>query len=284
MLLSAQLDAATQPGLAECLEGLATAASTFSTTAPGLIATETLDQRGRRGTIDLLRKATPADLKKSAIRLPEEFRSHQVVSTWTLATMGEEHALHEVRQIVEVDGEAARPAAEARHALTIGLTSPDDSTKRRLLENFQQEQLEGAVVDFSQILLLFDRRHQRDYAFSWLREDSIGGEDVSVIAYHQTGGGEGLTAFDDRTEVRQPIRGEIWLRLSDLLPLRITMNTEERWSAKYTVRTEARVDYMPSPLWLVPSAVIHKQFLNADLVMENDLSYADFHRADRIVP
>jgi hypothetical protein len=284
LLVSAPLRAAAPPTLAECLDGLSAAATTFSATAPGLMATETLDQRGRRGTIDLLRKATPGDLKKSTIRLPEEFRVHQVVSNWTLAPAGEEHALHEVRQIVEVDRKPVIAAGEARHALTIGLTSASDRTKRELLENFDQDELEGAVVDFSQVLLLFDRRHQTDYSFSWLRADTIDSEPMAVIAYRQTGGDEGLTAFHDRTEVRQTIRGEIWLRESDLLPRRITMNTEERWSAKYALRTEAQVDYAPSQYWLVPLTVTHKQFLNADVVMENDLSYADFHRADRIVP
>jgi hypothetical protein len=62
------------------------------------------------------------------------------------------------------------------------------------------------------------------------------------------------------------------------------MNTEEKLSPKYTVRTQAQVDYTPSPYWLIPAAVTHQQFLNSDVVMENHLHYADFHRADRIVP
>ena len=273
----------TPPDIAACLDALAQAASTFALTAPGLMATETLEQRGRRGTIDLLKKATPADLRKSTIHLAEEFRDHQVISSWALHPAGEGHALHEIRQIESIDSKVI-PATEARHALTIGLASADDKAKRELLENFEQEELEGAVVDFSQILLLFSRGRHSDYSFARVRSDSLGDEAVSVISYRQVSGEEGLTAFHDRKEIHEAIHGEIWLRNGDLLPVRITMNTEEKLSPKYTVRTQAQVDYTPSPYWLIPAAVTHQQFLNSDVVMENHLHYADFHRADRIVP
>jgi hypothetical protein len=276
--------AATSPTLSECLAGLANAAATFSATAPGLNATETLDQRGRRGTIDLLKKATPGDLKKSTIRLDETFRAHQVVSSWSLTPAGEDRAIHETRRITAVDGKVFTAAPEARHALTIGMVSDDDHTKRALLEDFEQDALEGAVIDFSQILLLFEARRQTDYDFSRQRMDMIGDDAVTVISYRQVSGDEGLTTFHDRIEARLTVHGEIWLRASDLLPLRITMSSEEKLSSRYTVKTEAQVDYAPSLYWLVPAAVTHRQFLNADLVMENDFHYADYHRANRMIP
>ena len=53
------------------------------------------------------------------------------------------------------------------------------------------------------------------------------------------------------------------------------MNTEEAFSKKYRIRTEATVDYTPSPFGLVPASVVHRQFLNGgaahdDLMVEND--------------
>ncbi len=67
------------------------------------------------------------------------------------------------------------------------------------------------------------------------------------------------------------------------------MNTEEALSKKFTIRTEATVDYMPSPFGLVPAGVIHKQFLSAgpegdSLMVENDFHYADFNRLNVGLP
>jgi hypothetical protein len=84
--------------------------------------------------------------------------------------------------------------------------------------------------------------------------------------------------FNQRTEDREKTEGQIWLRTRDLLPLRITMNTELLISKKDTVRTEATLDYVPGTYGLVPLSVSQRQFLNADLLVENDLRYADFKR------
>lgn len=270
--------------LNEVLDGLSRSASTFSLTAPGLIATETLHQRGRHGVVDLLRRAKPGDLRKSRIRLPQDFREHRVVSSWTLAPFGEARVLHEVRRVESFDGRAVAGAAEARHALTAGLISADDRAKRMLLEDFDSQELEGTVVDFGQLLLLFEQSRRNDYSFSASGEDRIGDEAVVKIAYRQVGGDEGLTVFRERSEEKHPARGEIWLRASDWIPLRITLGIEERLSALYMVRTEAAVDYLPSRLGLIPSTVTYRQFLNADLVVENEMKYSDFQRADRMIP
>jgi hypothetical protein len=269
--------------LAEYLDALARTAATFSVTAPGLAADETLDQRGRRGFMEILRgknnKVRSADFK-----LPDEFRAHRVISTWRLEEAGEGRVLHEVRTIVKMDGEDRAPDTEARHAMTIGTRSTDDETKRRLLENLDQEQLEGAVTDFGQIILLFTPRLLRDYEFSLGNPGTLDGASAIVLRYLQTAGDQGLTFFEERTENRQPAAGEIWLRASDLLPLRITIATEEPTAKKYTIRTEATIDYRPSRFGLAPDHVIHRQFMNTSLMVENDLHYANFHRAHAMIP
>ncbi len=264
--------------IGESLDALARTAANFAASAPGLIAEETLDQRGRRGFLDVI-KGTTANPRTIDIRLPEDFRLHHVVSSYGFAQMGEGHVLHELRKIVTIDGETISDAGEARHAMTIGILSPDDRTKRELLENFEHEQLEGAVTDFGQLILLFGKRSQSDYEFS-LRgsrypERRTG---ASILAYRQISGAQGLTVFSQRTEDRQKTEGQIWFRERDLLPLRITMNTERLVSKKDAVRTAATVDYVPGPFGLVPASVNQKQFLNADLLVENDLHYVDFKR------
>ena len=84
-----------QNTLDEYLAAIARAAATFATTAPGLMAEETLDQRGRR--------------------------THHVTSSYAFAVIGEERALHEIRKIVttrevvfsELGVAASRPVVRA---------------------------------------------------------------------------------------------------------------------------------------------------------------------------
>jgi hypothetical protein len=277
--------------LDDCLEALARTAATFAATAPGLTAEETLDQRGRRGFVEVLKKKNDK-IKNLDVKLPEEFHSHHVVSSYALAEIGEGRVLHEIRTIVTMDGESITTAAEAHHALTIGLRSADDRTKRELLENLERNQLEGAVTDFGQLILLFTKRLQKDYVFSLAGGQHLGDEPVFVLGYRQISGAQGLTVFRERTEETSTATGQIWLRQKDLLPIRITMNTTERilpLSKKFTIRTEATVDYMPSPFGLVPESVTHKQFLSAgpandSLMVENDFHYADFHHDNAEIP
>jgi hypothetical protein len=274
--------------LDEYLDALARTAATFAASAPGLTAEETLDQRGRRGFVEILR-GKKDEIKDLDIRLPQDFRTHEVVSSYALLETGEGHVLHEMRTIVMMDGVSMAAAGSngdsgARHAMTIGLHSADDRTKRRLLEDLEHDQLEGAVTDFGQLILLFARRLQKDYEFTAGQEQRLGGEAVFVLRYRQISGDQGLTFFKERTAERQIAAGQIWLRRKDLLPMRITMNTEEQTSKKFTIRTEATVDYRPSRFGLVPDHVLHRQFLNTSLMVENDLHYVDFHNDRAMIP
>lgn len=288
-LLSGFLLQAQSPDtLGDYLDAVARTAANFALSAPGLTATETLDQRGRRGFIEILRNRRDK-IRSLDVALPTEFRTHHVVSGYALAEIGESRALHEMRTIVTMDGRNLTTADQAHHALTIGLQSPDDETKRRLLEDLERNQLEGAVTDFGPLILLFRRSLQKDYYFTRAGKRNLSEEPVSVLDYHQISGAQGLTVFKERTEEKQPASGEIWLRQQDLLPLRITMTTEERLAKKYLIRTESTVDYMASPFGLVPSHVVHKQFLHGraakdDLMVEDDFHYSDFHNEFLRIP
>ena len=285
ILVSAAGQAQAPPDLAECLEALGRTASNFAAGAPGLMSEETLDQHGRRGFIEILR-GKKDEIKNLDFTLPEDFHDHRVISNYGLAEVGRPRVLHEIRTIVTIDGKALDDPGEARHVLTAGLQSPDDDTKRRLLENLDRNQLEGAVTDFGQLILLFGKRYQSDYRFSVNRDrrQHLRSESVFVLKFKQVSGLQGLTFFKDTGEDREPATGQIWLRARDLVPVRIIFNTEEFVSKKFTIRTEATVDYASSPAGLVPQSVTHKQFLNSDLMVENDLHYGEFHRVVGMVP
>jgi hypothetical protein len=277
-LLAVRLRAQTPPDLNECLDALARSAANFAASAPGLMSEETLDQRGRRGFIEIL-TGKKNQIKDLDFTLPEDFHSHHVVSSYGLAEIGDARVLHEIRAIVTMDGQPVTDSGEVSSEVREALT------KRKLLENLEHNQLEGAVTDFGQLILLFEKRHHNDYRFAAAgRQQPIGDEPVVVIRYRQVSGSQGLTFFKETTEEHEPAAGEIWFRLRDLVPIRITLHTSEFVSKKFTIRTDATVDYASSPVGLVPASVTHKQFLNSALMVENDLHYGEFHRAESMVP
>jgi hypothetical protein len=45
-----------------------------------------------------------------------------------------------------------------------------------------------------------------------------------------------------------------------------------------TIRDQAVIDYTPTPFGLAPAHIRHMQFLDSDLVVENDLQYSGYQR------
>lgn len=269
------------PATAELAGALAAVAATFSHTAPGLAAQEVLHQHGRRGFIRIIEQQS-SKKQNVSIKLPQDFHSHDVVSDYALGEIGESHVIHELRSILTIDGRMISPADEARHALAIGIQSPDDELKHRLLENFERNRLEGAVTDFGQVILLFAAAVQNHYRFTlWHergRERLLNGEPMIALEYKQISGAAGLTVFHEHAMDVRTTEGEIWFRDSDLLPLRITMFTEAPIGGNLTIRDEAVIDYTATPFGLAPSHIDHMQFLGADLLVENDLQYSGYQR------
>ena len=258
--------------VSELVEALSRSAAIFAITAPGLGADETLDQRGRRGFIEVLNGKVPT-ARNSDLNLPEEFQQHHVVSKYILNE--DSYGLHELRSSVAMDGIDAEDARAIRHAMSIGVSDP----RRQSLEDFEREKLEGAVTDFGQLILLFTSRHLADYDFS------LSDPGKPVLTYHQKSGSHGLTVFEQRTAERQPIEGQIWFSADDLVPLRISLKTRKALSKNFAVETEASVEYTPSRFGLVPAAVSHRQFLNSFLLVENDLRYSNYrHTGPELIP
>jgi hypothetical protein len=262
---------------AELLEALGNTAATFSRTAPGLGANELLVQRGRVASLDVLKASfSPSsgrEIKKIKVHIPEEFATHRVSSSWGLSAAG---PIHEVRTVRTLDDTPVEAAKTARHALTLGLQAPDDATKKKLLEDLERGILQGAIADFVPIMLLFTEARQANYTFLDAGQNKIDTEPVLVLRYKQVAGDRAFTEFRDRSEKRHPAEGDIWFRQSDLLPLRITLSAEELLSVRDILRNEAEVNYTPSSFGLAPATVIHRQYLNRDLLVENIFSYSDY--------
>ena len=261
-----------QPDMPELLQALARTASFFSRTSPSLTAHEVLEQRARRGNMRVLRRGRHDELKEVAFTIPDTFEQHIVISDYRLGTP-REGGFHEIRDIRSIDGQ---PPAAVRHAMTIGAETAEDESKKRLLEDLELERLQGAATDFGPLLLLFGEGRQSNMRFTVpLRKAAESGA-VWVLSYRQADGEGGLTEFRNSREKRHAAEGQIWFRETDLLPLHITMNTEEALTSKFSLRNEAAIDYQPTPYGLAPRMVVHRQYLNQDLLVENRFLYSDY--------
>lgn len=277
------------PDLQELLDALGRTAALFSRTAPHLGAREVLDQRGRRSEMEVIRRDRRNQLKTVSFTVPELFELHHVVSDYTLGSPVPGGGFHELRKTISVDGEAAVVSAAlsasspGRRPLALGFDTVDDGTKRQLLEELQLERLQGAATDFGPILLLFTTARQRDAVFSLAGRETLDTEPAWIVSWRQTAGDGALTEFRNRRETRHLPEGRIWFRESDLLPLRISLNTQEYVTPKYLFRNEAEVAYQPTKFGLAPQTVVHRQFLNHELLMENRFRYSSY-KGQEIIP
>ena len=260
------------------VEATARAAAIFARSAPGIVARERLEQRGRRGFVQVLEQQAKKQDGNVTVKLPPQFRTHVVISDYALAQIGKTHAIHEIRSILTIDGRTISPADEARHALAIGVQSEDDELKHRLLENFERNRLEGAVTDFGQLILLFTAAARPHYTFTMGHERRLNGVPMIALEYAQISGATGLTVFHEHTMNVRSTHGEIWLRTEDLLPMRIIMDAQTPVTGTLQVRDNAVVDYAPTAFGLAPAHIHHMQYLGPDLLVENDLQYSGYQR------
>jgi len=274
-VFAAAAQSVSEPPLENLLARLAEEAAAFRAAAPNVIAEETLTHRARR---------RPARFRprigSSAQPTPPPFETRKIVSEYGFAVLGvPPGALHEARQVVLVDGRRVASAGSARRRLIEGMSSPDDRVKRRLLEPFERLGLRDAAADFGPALLLFEKSAQANFEFRWSGRRKIGAEETLGCAFRQTRATSiGLTIFEPKRMLRVPLEGVIWVRETDMLPVRIEF-TVRRTHDNTTIRDEAAVDYALSPHGvLLPVSVVHRQFAGDLMVVENLFQYSAFRR------
>lgn len=257
------------------LEALARTAGLFARTVPSLGAREILEQHGRRGDMQVLKRGKNNEPKEVSFQLPEIFEDHEVVSDYSLGPIPGVGGFHEIRKTVTIDKQLPAEDVKPRHSMTLG-ADEDGDTRKKLLEGLELDRLAGAATDFGPLLLLFTEARQRDTRFTPGGTRSFGGTSFRILKYRQTAGTGSLAEFRNSREVKHMPEGEIWFREHDLLPLRITLNTEEPVASRYILRNEAEVEYVPTQFGLAPQAVTHRQFLNEQLLVENQFHYSGY--------
>ena len=273
LLLSAWAGA--EEPLEKVLSRLAEEAAVFLEVAPRTVSEETFQQRLDVRPSLLRPRREPV----SGVRPRGGFRTRTIVSEYGYSTFAESpNVLHEFRQVISVDGKEVRSRARARLSLSLGVNSRDDRTKRKMLRELEQYGLTSAVVDLGQVILLFGGRRLADYQFQFSRHERVGAERASVYAFRQVGGAGSVTVFQGRTAHREALQGEVWVRESDLLPLRVVLRTG--WEdERHIVWSEAAVDYSMSVHGvLLPASVVHREYVDETLQVENLFRYTPFRR------
>jgi hypothetical protein len=266
-----------QPDLDGILRRVADAAARFPTDSVHYCAKETLQQKA----------AAPAK-EKHGIRIggkadrqqPPRLDQREIVSWYAFsAPRGAPQALTEYRRVLSVDGKSA--AASGADEFQRELLVAGEREKEKLRQDFEKQGLHGTATDFGQLLLLFTRTKQSEYAFSLGSSEHIGADSAQVIRFEQRTGDAALKIAEGRKRIKEPLTGELWVRESDGAPLRITL-TALRRQGDHEVRDEARVDYLSLASGaLLPAAVVHRRFVNDELAGEDVYRYADWRQADK---
>jgi hypothetical protein len=248
-------------GLAQLLSRVADQAEAFRKVAPTMLADETLTQRTRRA-------GAAAD-----------YETHEVVSVYAFGGLPEAPTvIHEIRKVVSVDSKQVTSRSKAREAMTLGLHSADDKLKKKLLEDFEKHGLRGAVTDFGQVILLFSARHQKDYQFEQTGDQVVGVDRALVLKYKQTGGAGGVMVFRGNGAEKQALQGELIVRESDGMPLRVTM-TSTLASKDGDTKDTLEVNYIDSGFGcVVPASVQHREYFKTDVLSENAFRYGPFRK------
>jgi hypothetical protein len=183
--------------------------------------------------------------------------------------------------VVSVDGKQVTSRAKAREAMAIGLHSTDDKVKMKLLEDFEKHGLHGSVTDFGQLILLFSARQQKDFQFEQAGEDVVGLDRVLILKYKQTGGAGGVTLFRGNGEEKATLQGELSVRQSDGLPLRITMISTFASKKQGDTKDTLEVNYVDTGFGCVaPATVQHREFVKDVLTSENSFQFGPFRKLE----
>ena len=264
-----------QPSLPDLLSRVAEEAAMLQQNAPKSLTREVLEQRalmpGTRFRPRIGKKAT-------AVVPPPRQLVREIVSEYSVGTLKESvvQNLTELRQVISVDGRKIQSPERARHALSLGITSPDDRIRKRMLEDFARHGLVDIATDYGIILLAFSKRGLENMKVELAGEEQVGADAAWVLNWQQTSPDAGMLEFLGNQASRLALQGRLLVRQSDGLPLRI-QSWSEHDQASRKVRDEATVDYIQSAHgFLVPASVIHRHMVDGQVITENLYRYEPF--------
>jgi hypothetical protein len=265
----------TQLSLPDLLSRVAEEAAMLQQNAPKSLTREVLEQRA---LMPATRFRPRIGKNATAIARPPRLLVREIVSEYSVGTLNESvvQNLTELRQVISVDGRKIQSPERARHALSLGITSPDDRIRKRMLEDFARHGLVDIATDYGIILLAFSKRGLEKMNVELAGEEQVGADAAWVLNWQQTSPEAGMLEFLGKQTSRLPLQGRLLVRQSDGLPLRIQSWSENTQSTR-TVRDEATVDYVQSAHgFLTPTSVIHRHMVDGQVITENLYRYDPF--------
>ena len=261
-----------QPTLPQLLSRVAEEADVFRQNAPKALSQETLEQRALMAPTRFHVRAGPAP--PPALRV----QVRQLISEYSVGALKNSASgdLVEFRQVISVDGRGVQSAESARHALSLGIQSADDRLRKRMIEEFAKHGLVDIATDYGIILLAFGKRGLEHMKTSLGGETRVGADAARAILWEQTSDAGAELEFRGRTVNRRPMRGTLWVREPDGLPLRVEAMAESV-EREHIFRDEASVEYVLSTHgFLTPVSVRHRHLVDGKLLTENLYRYEPF--------
>jgi len=183
-------------------------------------------------------------------------------------------SLLEIREITAKDGHAIQTPEAARKALQQDISSGETAIRKKLLVALTALGLVDVATDYGPILLAFTKSGLGGMELTPGGSSWIGTDEATAYQWRQTTGG--VLDFRGRTVNRRAMRGLIWVRESDGVPLRITASIEHE-QAKHLIRDDATVDYVLSNFGCVtPASVAHRHYVDDKILAENLYTYTPF--------
>jgi len=251
---------------------LAEEAEAFAQLATQIVGQESMEQ------ILLL---PPPRFRQRGEKLVPQFRTRRVVSEYGFSVFQDDGNLHELRQVLQVDGKQVKKPGELRQTLSMGMKGEADRLKKKLLKEFERYGLPQAATDFGQLILLFTKRQIPNYTFDAGATQYQGADQMQVVRYVQKeDDATAVTVFEGKRVVRHRMQGEVWLRVRDGVPLRVTMTAARQdEKEKVELRHSAVVDYVVSPYGaLLPVSVTYNESIAGTTMMESRSQYSDFKK------
>jgi hypothetical protein len=269
--LAAAPYAAGQTNIQPMLARLATEATAYERLALQVTGEESIHQR--------VLKPPPhfhPRVGEAAKRAPQmQWRERDIVSLYGISLVGP--ALHEIRQVVFVDGKGVQGEAHAQETLSKLLTSSGDQQKLHALRQLEKYSLGGAATDFGPMILVFAHGGAERYEFTAEGPRLLGAAPARGYRFKQLDGSESLTLFAGQPQ-KLRMEGEIWVADAPQGPIRITLSSEVPGDGP-RMREEASVDYERSTFGALLPAHIEQRERQADEVTaENIFSYSNFQR------
>lgn len=232
--------------------------------------------------IETLVQTQPEDTRYSRgprgieTKLPGD--KHEIVSQYTYVSTDEPGgSLKEVRLVLTIDGMKWKRGKKDLSQLANQIGNREAKNRAKTLESYEEFGLRGFLSDAGQLILLFARGGMEKHEFTYDRVDGAPGHGPAwVYKYQQIDGGHSLTIYGGKEPIHQRLHGEVWVRPSDAMPVRVTINSNHEVN-HVQIRDITIVDYQMTE-WnvLLPLRIDHKQYVDTQLFVVDQFTYTDF--------